>query len=65
MYFDRVLKSAKSKGCDDDYTFAFRCVVLGAIIALSTVFKLSDSDSDGLTEWMFSEFKEYGGKKSE
>jgi hypothetical protein len=26
---------------------------------------LSDSDADDLTEWMISEFKDYGGKKSE
>jgi hypothetical protein len=65
LYFDRVLKSAKSKGCDDDFTFAFHCVVSGAIVALRTVCKLSDSDADDLTEWMISEFKDYGGKKSE
>lgn len=65
-YFDRVLDFAKSKGCDDDFTFAFRCVVSGAIVALRTVCKLSDSDADELTEWLISEFKDYaGGKKIE
>lgn len=65
-FFDRFLDFAKSKGCDEDFTFAFYCVVSGAFVALRTVCKLSDSDANYLVDWLFSEFKDYvGGEEIE